>query len=528
MPRKPIRTRIAEAWRAIKGTPAPNTRVFAAAQYSRLTGDWYTSLISADQELKGDARRLRGAARSLVRDNSYAARFVNFLAENVVGDCGIRLQSRISTTRGTIGGINAKVEEAWAKWCEPENCTVDGRLSFDEVQRLEIASLPQDGEVLIRMVRGADNAFGFALQVLDPDLLDDELTIDAAQAPNGNEIRMGVEVDRWMKPVAYWLWSHHPSELGKSGAKRERVRVPAEEIIHEYIVKRPGQTRGVTWFAPIMLDQKMLQGYQEAEITAARIGASNMAAVTIDPEKWAGGDDTLPGYAEIPMEVEPGRFMRLGPGEALQATSFDHPASAFDSFTKSILRSISAGLNVSYLTLSGDVSAANYSSMRAGALPEQEHLRVLQMWVVRKICRRVYRAWVQMAQLTGHLPARPEGAYDAVKWQPPGFPWVDPQSDLQANEIAVKNGWKTNAQVCGEMGGDYEENLEQLKAEADLRKQYGIESPDEIAAKQAELKAKSQDKNPNDKTNGGDQSASETDEDDADRGRRLRLARSLG
>ena len=47
-------------------------RTYAAAMINRLTQDWFTQILSADQELKTDLRRLRGASRSLVRDNAEA------------------------------------------------------------------------------------------------------------------------------------------------------------------------------------------------------------------------------------------------------------------------------------------------------------------------------------------------------------------------------------------------------------------------------------------------------------------------
>ena len=37
-----------------------------------------------------------------------------------------------------------------------------------------VEGLVRDGEVLIRHIRNADNAFGYSLQILEPDFLDEE------------------------------------------------------------------------------------------------------------------------------------------------------------------------------------------------------------------------------------------------------------------------------------------------------------------------------------------------------------------
>lgn len=460
---------------------APATRSYAAAQVNRLTGDWFTQILSADQELKGDLRRLRGASRSLVRDWSYASRYTHMVAENVIGPAGIRLQSQVGTTRGgTNTPLNQKIEAAWKRWGAPECASADGRLSWVELQQLIARTLPQDGEVLLRLVRGADNAFGFALQMLDADQLDE--TYCTVARGTGNEVRMGVEVDAFGKPVAYHLWTAHPSE---TGVARRRERVPADEIVHLYRVLRPGQTRGVPWFAPVLLDQKMLQAYQEAEVTAARVSASNVAAVVIpDVDKFeAGGGDRMEAAQNggLPMDVQPGDWLRLRPGEAIQSTDFGHPNAEFGAFTKNILRSFAAGGNVSYMSLSGDMSDANYSSMRGGLLAERDAWRTLQEWVACHLHRRVFAAWLPMASLYGHLPAASVGdgaaVVDAARWLPRGWAWVDPLKDSDAAAQNIANGFTTRTAICAEQGEDFEENLARLAEEQRLAAEYGVVFP---------------------------------------------------
>lgn len=455
---------------------APRASVFRGAEFGRLTQDWFSRILSADQEIKSDFRRLRGVARALVRDNAFASRYVHLLAENVVGPNGILLQAQAKNTRGTLNlALNQKIEDAWAEWSRPENASVDGRLSWVDLQTLAVQSLPQDGEVLIRIVRGADNPFHFALQLLDPDLLDHEYTIYAGSSPTGNDIIMGVEVDRWFKPVAYWLWTSHPSDPIRN---RKRERVSADEIIHLYRVRRPGQTRGVTWFAPVMFDTEMLQGYQEAEITAARIGASNMAAVTYDPEKGVGeidGDLGDPAVRDgLPMEVEPGRFLHLNPGEGLVSTDFNHPSSAFDPFTKAIQRSQATGLNVAYSSLTGDLTAVNYSSIRAGLVAERDFYRSEQRWLISALHERVYRAWAPYAALGGYFSAAEARGTEKIVWQPRGWKWVDPLNDAQAAIMMRKSGLTSLTKLCAEQGIDFEENLEEIARENALAKTLGV------------------------------------------------------
>lgn len=462
------------------GSLRPRAAVFNGATYDRITQDWFTQLLSADRELKGDLRRLRGAARSLARDNSFGSRFLNLLVENVVGHMGIRLQARVKNTRGGMNdSLNARIEDAWKNWAtESGDASADGKMSFTDIQALVLRTIAQDGEPLVRILRGADNPFNFALHVLDVDQLDESYNSTERQSPTGNEIRMGVEIDRFGKPVAYWIWSDHPYDVSAM-RNAKRVRVAAEDILHPFPIFRPGQTRGVTWFAPVMFDQQTLQAYQEAEITAARMGASNMAAVEIDPEKAAGMDpdsDGQPtGRSAIPMEMEPGRILRLGPGERLTGTEFNHPNTAFDPFTKAIHRSIAAGLNVAYSSLTGDLAAVNYSSIRAGLIAERDFYKRFQVWFATMFHRRVYRAWAPAASLSGWMPPSDGRGTESIAWHARGWKWVDPLNDIQAAILARRSGLATLTALSAEEGEDFEENLQRIAEENALAKQYGVE-----------------------------------------------------
>ena len=82
---------------------------------------------------------------------------------------------------------------------------------------------------------------------------------------NGNNyISQGVELDSLGRRVAYWMYPYHPEN--DLGWRQVSVRVPANEIIHIYKPKRAGQIRGVTWFAPVLIDLKMSDNYQSAEL----------------------------------------------------------------------------------------------------------------------------------------------------------------------------------------------------------------------------------------------------------------------
>jgi lambda family phage portal protein len=388
MPKRPLAARIGAAWRTLwpdaasapRGTSRMKAEVFGGAQVGRLTRDWITAtLMSPDAEIRFDARVLRARARQLVRDNSTAAGFVNELANQVIGPKGILLQARATTATGKpVKATNDEIERGWKEWGHPETCAANRRVSWLDLQRQLVRSLATDGEILIRKLRYFENAHGFAVQQLDPDLLDDSFNRPAKDGQN--EIRMGVEIDAWGGAVAYWLWTRHPSDI-TTGRKLDRVRIDASEIVHAFIEYRPGQTRGVSWFAPVLFDLKMLAGIQEAELVATRMSAAKMGfLVQKNPEAWGGqAAPSAKNEADATeMETAPGVIDELPPGWEFQGFDPTHPSTAFAPFTKAIRRDIARGVMMAYATMTGDLESVNYSSIRAGILPERDWFRTVQ------------------------------------------------------------------------------------------------------------------------------------------------------
>jgi lambda family phage portal protein len=455
-----------------RARPKVTRSVYAGATISRLNADWITATLSADSTIRGDFRLLRERARELVRDKAYATRFIEMWSENVIGPDGIQLQATVKKADGTLDkATNKAIEEAWADFSMPENASVDGLLSLTDLAALAIEMKKQDGESLIRIWAGFDNRHAYSLQILDADVLDH--TYNKSPSDGQNEIRMGVERNKWGKPVAYHLWSSHPTDYFYAPV-RERVRVPAIEIIHLYSVKRPGQSRGITAFAPVMSDINMLAGYQEAELVAARGAAASMGFIYED-EEAEGEDPDAP--TTIPTEAEPGTFQRLPSGLKVQQYSPEHPVAAFGQFCASILRSIASGLSVAYSSLTGDLTGANYGSLRDGSLKERDAYRKEQNWIAIQLYRRIYLQWMKYASLSGalKLPTRNMALYASHKWLARGWPWIDPEKDIKAAAMEVAYGFNSRTEVCAANGRDFEENLETLAHEEDLATELGVE-----------------------------------------------------
>lgn len=461
---------------AQRAAGAPSVRTYHAAQGGRLTAGWASPTSTADAELVASLQRLRGRSRALVRDAGYAKRAKVVVVNNVIGG-GIGLQAQVKFPRGKLDGdINAAIEETWGEWSRAAYCHTGGKLHFADLERLAMGQIFEAGEVLIRKHRMAmpGSPVGLALEVIEPERLAEHYSI--GRAPSGNEVRMGVEVDRFQRPVAYWLHDVHPGDtfVGAGGVDK-LVRVPADQMLHLYVVDRWPQTRGEPWLHTAARRLNDMDGYSEAEIVAARGAAAYMAFVKT-PDSTPMAADLQEGD-QRQLVYEPGLVEQLPPGWDIVLNNPNRPNPNMDPFMRLMLREVAAGVGVSYESLSRDYSQSNYSSSRLGLLDDRDLWRVLQGWFIRSFRAELHRTWLEIAVLSGAIKGlRIEDylsnrlRFEAARFKPRGWTWVDPTKEVEAYKQAVRCGFTTVADVIAQTGGgqDIEDVLEGRERELDM------------------------------------------------------------
>ena len=451
-------------------------RAYAAASTGRLFADFPGSERSADSELYPAISRMRARTRDLARNNEYARRYLDLLKTNVIGERGFTLQSKAIDSVGRLDSSgNAALEAAWRTWGRLGNPTVDGRLSWIDAQRLAVEGLARDGEVFIALHRGAGFHDSFALEFIEPDQVDEEKT---ERLEDGRQIRMGVEMDKFHRPIAYHVLANHPGDydFATQVYSPKHRRIPADQMIHVFVPLRAGQTRGEPWMASALSSIKQLGALREAAIVNARIGASKMGFFTSQSSDQFVPDDEMDN---IPiMEAEPGTFHQLPTGVSFSSFDPQYPSNEFDDFHKACLKAIASALGVSYTSLSNDLEATSYSSIRQGALEERDHYRSLQSFMLEHFIRPVFDRWLESAMEMDSfgIPLRQyERFRDAAEFRGRAWNWVDPQKEMNAALMGLKAGVLSLQDVASNYGKDVEELLSQIARDKSLMEQFGIQ-----------------------------------------------------
>lgn len=487
----PFRKRVSLAVRMLSGSyfqrgrSSTAKRSYAGGEQNRLTADWNLTTRSPDAEVQFDIISLRNRCRQLERSNEYVSNALSVIENNVLQDrVAYSLQMKAMRPPDySVSDIiaNRKIEEAWREWCKPKNCSINGDLGFYDICRLALRSKVRDGGVLIRkIIDPSANDFGFALKLIEIDYLDQNYT---AALPNGNFAIMGVEKTQSGKVVAYHLLKKHPGNTLFGSSPGNRQRIPAEEIIHDFRRERIDQTIGVPWIAPSMLRLHHLGQYELAELVAAREAAIKGGYFTSDRgDSYKGEKETSTDAQGNVTEsatlddYEPGQKDELPPGMSFTPYDPTHPTQQYGDFVQNALMGISAGMNISYATLTADLRGANYSSMRVGSLQERESWKKIQSDQILHVVIECFEPWLETSITAGkiNLPISKFDQFNKPNFKGRRWPWVDPQNDMTATLMAIDAGVSTRTKYTEEMGDDFEEIVATLKDEKEIADDAGL------------------------------------------------------
>lgn len=462
---------------------AAAARSFAGGEANRLLADWATDGRTLDAYLKIQLRALRARSRTLARNNDYMRRFLRLCKTNIVGPTGFSFVNEAKTQSGAPdAGANTIIGDAWREFSKRGNVSICGRWTMRDLLNIAAVTLPRDGEVIVRIHRGAANDFKFALELLAPDLLDH--TYNRDDLGNGRRIHMGIEREvATRKAIAYHFLTVHPGDDTYGYHGQNYVRVPASEIIHVFVPEDIEQSRGFPWAVSSMVRLHMLGGYEEAELVGARTGASKMgfykqSGDAADPPADGSSDSANEG-ADLIDEVSPGQIGRLPAGWEFEAFDPQHPTTAFGDFVKSMLRGASSGLGVMYNTFAGDLEGVSYSSIRAGTIDERDGWTELQAFIVEHMLEPVFSEWLAWGLATrvsafGNLPFLKLKYFNAPRFQGRRWQWVDPNNDAQATEKALELGLTTRTREAQKLGLDFGAMLKERAEEEAAAKAAGI------------------------------------------------------
>lgn len=422
-------------------------RGYDAAQRNRKTKGWKRPFTSQNAENARAARVLSASAADLFRNNKYASSGLRHYVGSVWGD-GI---APMITHGDPV--VQQLAQDAWDRWAESK---VADQADWYGHGKLIVRGVIGPGESLSMWRQGADGLPDGRVVGLESEYLDDSRT----EQVGDRRIINGVEFtgrDR----TGYWLFDEHPGDVIFS-TSRASTRTDARFIDHAFEKLTHTQARGVSRFAPLMMTLRDIGDIEDSrrlqEKVAACVGmiltspqGAGTSPLVNDPEAQS---DRRPDIETI----TPGMILR--PPAGVTAHSFTPaPSNEGTNFIRQQLAGVSASL-VPYHVLTGDVSQANYSGLRAALLSlwgllddDQQNL------IIPLICQpALERRMRVLAAETGDkrfLQCR-------VNWALPVRRHADPVKDLMAEVIEIRSGLKLLSKSLAERGINADVHLQEI------------------------------------------------------------------
>ena len=317
---------------------------------------------------------------------------------------------------------------------------------------------------------------------------------DGKNPSNGNRIFDGVEVDNDGMVVAYYVHNTYPWQTTTEPTKWTRVeaygpRTGLPNILHIMGSERPDQYRG-----------RDLSGPGDRAAAAAAPGTrrarlwppSSSLSYGVDHHQDQPDRDPhqrgrrrrhrrcsrgkshreQPIRSDSEYEMGPGTVSHLAENEDIKFGNPSIPTTGFDAFVKTFCQQTGAALGEPYEVLMKTFNSS-YSASRAALLEAWEEFKMRRSWFVADFCQPAYEVWLSEAVARGRIKAPGffedplvRAAWCGARWIGPVQGQLDPLKEANAAVVLVDHGFKTHEQVTRELGGgDWEANVEQLKAE---------------------------------------------------------------
>lgn len=448
-------------------------------------GRWRPLDGDINQLAARDRRLIQARARQLVNDNPNVCGALEKIVANVVFT-GIRPQAQLRAADGKLKqGLNNAVEDDFRRWAKMHD--------WAEQQQLALRHGWTDGGCLLHFFPRRDlldsGVVPLGMELLPLDSLD---AAAHGVLPNGNRAFQGIEIDRYGRPAAYHVREGAlyggldspavtPDPRVTGAGVGESLRLPVSRCRMIMRRRRIGQLLPVSWMSSVIMTMHDLDEYQSAERIAARLAAA-FGVFVILPQDGTGNDlsgNPLPaltggvtgtgkrlGASEF---VSQGRIDALPHGSDIKIAEHNRPGTTYEPYLKTTLRNASSGMGMSAAAYSNDYSDANFSSMRQSVLEERRGYRLQQDFLVTTLCEPVWQEFCAWRAL--FLDVRPSARADIpVRWQTPGWQWVDPVKDATAAEKKLQLCLTDRATLCAEQGLDFDDVLKaQVEETARLR-----------------------------------------------------------
>ena len=439
-------------------------RRFESANTTRLnSAHWtYAHDESVNAWLSAQLATIRARTHYECRQNGIVLGMLATHADDIVGPDGPTLQ-----VLSDAAGYNDALEQLWQDWfaCPTPRRNVSGA----SLLKMWVKTLWRCGEFLGQLVTDdqADGPVQLRIQPLHPRLLG-----TAATVSTDANVFMGIRFDRFGRPTQYLIAD---PEIDGSLYTTRYTPVPADLIVHEFIVEEEGQLRGIPWLNTGLQPAADLRDYDDQVQDAARQIADQSGIL------YTEHPDATPWLSPESVDVQRRTIKTAPPGWKPFVYPATQPPVQYPDYRAERQRELGRPVGMPLMMIRLDASKYNYSSARLETQNYYRAIAGLQSWL-----SGTQRSTGMLSRLVDAIAAEARFSVPALRnkprsvryqWTWPSRPHVDPTKEADAEETSLGTRTLTLTDALAARGRDLETHIAMLQREQQVFEAAGLPQP---------------------------------------------------
>lgn len=450
--------------------------------------------LTGDDENIESQKPISARVHDLIRNNSTANSLLSTLGNGVIGT-GLKVLPQID--HKTLGISKEEAKEKGKEllryfnlWATSEYSTTDRKNNYYMLQMrlFKNQCLGGDSFVILRNNSQIHKTKKFSFD-LTCEGVDSGMCCNPVNVQNTPRLAGGIETNIYNEEIAYHFkkidqdmpyynnFVYETTRILKHGQRSGR-----RNVIHIHTPLRFSERRGVSMFAPLVEAIKQMDRYEKSELMATVISSYFTAFVkTQNGEEIASGKDP---YGRPTMGS--GNLTYLNEGEDITLASSNRPNPNFAAFEDAYWTKFTSAMG-----MSGELTKikydTSYTAARAALQTTYKNFLIRRMEFNFECNQPIYEEFVnelvlrKIIELPGYLtdPLKKQ-AWLKTSWIGDAMMTLDPVKEATAAKLLRQEGIKSSNQNNLEITGrTYEETIDQMQEEKELREEKEMLFPDE-------------------------------------------------
>lgn len=461
--------------------PIDRRSAYHAGRVSKTNSEWQPEHRSGEAAIEESWYLLTARIRDQVRNNPILTKCLHQMVTLVINTGVLTFADATLPNGDEIEDFNEESDTWFERWAELE-ADAEGNHSLYAMQRMSFSDVMEVGNHFLRevMIEDPKRVSPLAYQMLEWEQLARER--DQPRGDNQNLICNGIEYDANSRKIAYHFYVDHPFSQNVDSNQIERI--PAEQILHNYLPTRASAKSGISWFAPLVQGARDLDKFLADELSSRSLAALLTLVIKSDKfENHTGlGLDAEDSETGVPM-VKLGRpfVAEIGPNDDVELLQSSRDGNEAKAYIDLMFNLQAMASKISLNRLLGDPQKANFGSIKSSHNDDEAMVAPIKEHQATRLAKPIRRRWTEV--MVGMSRFRSVSAvnfmqnyhrYTQLEFVAGSHPDIQPKEEGEAAIDRMRSGRTTYVYETGRLGRHWKHNLRVMSRVNKFARELGV------------------------------------------------------